>query len=88
MRIDSYSKLQETNPVSAIGGGSKASQPTAQPSSEPGETVTLSAAAREMADKAAAHSDAAKVSTLSAAIQSGSFKVDAHAIAARIVEGG
>jgi negative regulator of flagellin synthesis FlgM len=88
MRIDSYSKLQETNPVTAVGGGSKANQAPTQPSASPGETVTLSAAAREMADKAAAHAEAAKVATLSEAIQNGSFKVDAHAIAARIVEGG
>lgn len=88
MRIDSYNKLLETNSVGAVGPGSKANQPAAQPASSPGETVTLSAAAREMADKAAAHADAAKVSSLSAAIQNGSFKVDTHAIAARIVEGG
>jgi flagellar biosynthesis anti-sigma factor FlgM len=87
MRIDSY-KLLETNPVTSVGGGSKAGQPAAQPSAPQGETVTLSAAAREMADKAASHSDAAKVESLSAAIQNGSFKVDPHAIAARIVEGG
>lgn len=88
MRIDSYNKLLETNSVGAVGPGSKANQPAAPPAASPGETVTLSAAAREMADKAAAHADAAKVSSLSAAIQNGSFKVDAHAIAARIVEGG
>jgi flagellar biosynthesis anti-sigma factor FlgM len=87
MRIDSYSKLLETNSVGAVGGKSKAGQPTAQPNAVSGETVTLSAAAREMADKAAAHADATKVASLSEAIQNGSFKVDAHAIAARIVEG-
>ncbi len=87
MRIDSYSKLLETSSVAALGGKAKAGQPVAQPNAVSGETVTLSAAAREMADKAAAQADATKVVSLSAAIQDGSFKIDAHAIAARIVEG-
>lgn len=88
MRIDSYSKLLETNSVSSVGGRSKAGQPASQPSASSGETVTLSAAAREMADRSAAEAEATKVASLSTAIQNGSFKVDVHAIAARIVEGG
>lgn len=88
MRIDSYSKLLETNSVAAVGGRSKAGQPVAQPNAVGGETVTLSAAAKELADKAAAEAEATKVASLSASIQGGTFKVDPHAIAARIVEGG
>jgi flagellar biosynthesis anti-sigma factor FlgM len=88
MRIDSYSKLLEANSVAAIGGKSKAGQAVSQPNAVGGETVTLSAAARELADKAAAEAEATKVAGLSAAIKDGSFKVDPHAIAARIVEGG
>jgi flagellar biosynthesis anti-sigma factor FlgM len=87
MRIDSYSKLQETNPIAPVGGQSKAAQGP-QTGAASGETVSFSTAAQELADRAAAEAESTKVAGLTAAIKDGSFKVDAHAIARRIVEGG
>jgi len=87
MRIDSYSKLQETNPVPAVGGQPRAGQRN-QAGAPSGETVTFSAAAQELADRAAAEAETSKVGGLTAAINDGSFKADSHAIARRIVEGG
>ena len=50
------------------------------------EKVTLSAKARELADKSAA-ADSQKVDSLRAAIQNGTFKIDHAAIANKIVDG-
>jgi len=49
--------------------------------------VTVSAQARELANRAGASFDAAKVDRLKSAIDGGSYKVDARAIADRVVEG-
>ena len=87
MRIDSYNKLQQTGPIAQVGGQSRTGQRTVG-GAPTGETVTFSAAAQELADRAAAEADGAKVAALTASIKDGTFKVDAHAIARRIVEGG
>ena len=83
MRIDSYNKLNEANRVSAVGGKSAPGQ-SSEPEGVSGETVSLSAAAQELSDKA----DASKVSSLKEAIENGTFKADPQAIARRLVEGG
>ncbi len=83
MRIDSYNKLLEANRVSAVGGKSAPGQ-SAEPESVAGETVNLSAAAQELAEKA----DAVKIGNLRDAIENGTYKPDPQAIARRLVEGG
>lgn len=57
-----------------------------QPETASAEKVTLSAKARQLADKSAA-ADSQQVERLRSAIDGGTFKVDRAAIAKRIVDG-
>jgi flagellar biosynthesis anti-sigma factor FlgM len=92
--IDTYGKFNGPAVESARQGARAGGAPktdtddTTASTSSGADAVTVSAQARELAQKAAESSDSAKVENLRGAIQGGTFKIDHQAIAKRIVDGG
>ena len=93
MRIADYGKLSETaieNARQAAAGGKVKGVAESQSdggTAASGETVTVSAQARALADKASSADDSAKVQRLQSAIASGNFVINPAQIAQKLVNG-
>ena len=92
--IDSYGRFNDRSVNTASQGQAATSATKAGAgdakgaSATPGDAVTVSAQAQELAQKAAANADTAKVERLRTAIENGTLVIDHQAIARRIVDGG
>jgi flagellar biosynthesis anti-sigma factor FlgM len=92
--IDTYNRFNGP----AVGTASQGARAGAAPKTDAdgskaaasggGDAVTVSSKALQLAQKSAAHADAAKVEHLRSAIEGGTFQIDRQAIAKRIVDGG
>jgi flagellar biosynthesis anti-sigma factor FlgM len=87
--IDSYGKFSGASVDSARQGRPAAGAPKADTVGSPAagaDSVTVSAQARGLAEKAADRTDSARVEHLRSSIQNGTFTIDRQAIANRIVD--